>query len=712
MGKNSNLKLLFSIALIGTAAITSQILLIREIVNLFAGNELIYGLTIFFWLILYSFGCGIIGRFSHKIKDKLKTFIALQATIAILLPIEIFITRAIGMPLGSIPSFTITLLTIFFVLAPITLILGFQFSLVSNLLSEMFQNDSSQISRVYIIEAIGSILGGIILTYLLIFYLNAFQISAILAILISFSLLLLDNKFTKYLFIIAILILIFGNIIDFQSSRLSWRGYNLLKSTDSPFGRIAIIEDHEAITFFENGGLFFSTADKAGNEEIAHLPMLMHYDPKDILLIGGGVSGITDEILKYPVKSLDYVELDYRLIELAHQFVKFKPEVNLFTIDGIKYINQTKKKYDLIIINLPDPSTAQINRFYTQSFFKACSQRINKGGIVCLTLDTSHSYIGNELRLLNQCIHKTFSSVFKNVEVIPGNSNYFIGSSYKPVTYRRSLIKRWEKRNIKTEYFKSDTLYFILWPGKIKHIQDVITFDSSTPINTNLRPISYYLELLIWSSHFYSPLKSFFYLLMTIRYSYLLILLFTFFMGIKLISLKRKTIKLPITIMLIGFAGMSVQLIILYTFQSLYGYIYQTIGLLTTAFMAGLTLGSFITYLRYKQIKNPLLILKIVLFLFIGLLITIFFLLDKFPLPLASLLISLPIGISFPLAIKIYEEHQKEIGSLAGILYGSDLLGGAFAAIVTTIFFIPIYGIPQSFIIAILSTIASLILLF
>ena len=59
MPKNSKFALLLSIGLIGTAAITSQVLLIREIVNLFAGNELLYGLTIFLWLIFYAIGSGV-----------------------------------------------------------------------------------------------------------------------------------------------------------------------------------------------------------------------------------------------------------------------------------------------------------------------------------------------------------------------------------------------------------------------------------------------------------------------------------------------------------------------------------------------------------------------------------------------------------------------------------------------------------------------------
>ncbi|MEE8638047.1 MAG: hypothetical protein V3T21_03280, partial [Candidatus Margulisiibacteriota bacterium] len=170
---------MFAVALIGTAAITSQILLIREIINVFSGNELIYGLTIFLWLILYSCGSGLLGRLSKKIKNKLISFIALQSAVALLLPIEIFLSRIVknlfGIPLGATVDLSTTVIIIALLLAPITLILGFQFALASLLLTETFQKESSQISRVYIFESIGSILGGLTLAYLLIFFLNTFQ---------------------------------------------------------------------------------------------------------------------------------------------------------------------------------------------------------------------------------------------------------------------------------------------------------------------------------------------------------------------------------------------------------------------------------------------------------------------------------------------------------------------------------------------------------
>ena len=723
--KSGNLKrlsYLLAIALIGTAAITAQILLARELVSIFSGNELIYGLTIFLWLVLYSCGSGLIGRLSRKINNKLTAFIALQGAIALLLPFEIFFVRIIknmlGIPFGALVGLGAIAFIIIAVLAPITLILGFQFALGSMLLSETFRRDSSQISRVYIFEAIGSIAGGLLFTYILIFFLNAFQIAALLAALVASSLILIGLNFPKKhvllsgggILIIAAAILLLSGPLNSSSAQIGLGPFRLIKAADSPFGRITVSEYNGAYNFYQSGNLLFTSQDRLGSEEIAHLSLLLHPDPRDILLIGGGASGITGEIKKYPLSSLTILELDYKVIELARKFGVLDPEIGILTRDGVKYLSETEKTYDIILIDLPDPTTAQINRFYTLEFIQKCRERLKRNGILTFHLETSGSYMGRELKLLNQSIYKTTSAVFEHVLVIPGNYNYFFASENEIPEKRSTLINRWRARNIRTQFFRTDSLFYILWPDKIKYVREAINFDNATPVNTEYKPVSYYFGLLIWASYFYAPVKDLFYALMRISFPNLLFIVIAALLAIKLISLKIKRIALPTLIAALGFTAMCTQLIIVYAFQSFYGYVYQTIGLLTTVFMAGLAAGSFLIYRQYDQIKDPAKMLKNILWLLLMNITLIFMLLRVIPLPLAPFLISLPIGAAFPLAVKIHEKYRSEIGGLAGILYGSDLLGGGLAAIMTTIFLIPIFGILNTFLVAITVAAGALII--
>lgn len=707
---------LVSIALIGAAAIATQVLLFREIVNFFSGNELVYGLSIFSWLILYAIGSFFLGKYSAKIKDKLFCLILAQSFIAILIPAEIFLIRALKHP-GPTADILSALLGIAVMLAPAAITLGFLFSFSSSLLKEIFKKDRSPISRVYIAEAIGSILGGALLTYILLFFLNAFYISAVLAALTAISLVSLSFSASRksplvlgvILTLIAVSLSVYANDLNLYSEQLSWKDYQLVQTADSPYGRISVIGDHETYNFFENRQLLFSTADQLSDEEAAHFPMLQHPDPKNILLIGGGVSGVTKELLKYPIDKLDYVDLDHKIIEMAKSLIPIDQRFNIRAMDGVKHLKDTGERYDLIIINLPDPANAQLNRFFTLEFFELCKNRLTENGVLSLKLETSESYIGRELKLLNQTVNKTLSQAFKNTLVLPGNFNYFFASEAPLSGDPSLLVKRWQGRNIAAEYFTADAIRSLLWPDKVQYINEAIRFDDATPINTNLNPISYYLELLLWTSYFPSPLKNSLYAMMKFNFLFIAGGLILLFILLKLLSLNYKRLSVPIIIALIGFCGMSVQMVIIYTFQSLHGYIYQTIGLLTTVFMAGLALGSYYIYSRISKIKDPANMLRWSIILLVTVIVLILLMIRTIPLLLVSFGIALPIGAAFPLAVKIQKKYKLEVGHLAGMLYGSDLFGGALAAILTTVYFIPIYGVINTLLVSLMFGIAAVV---
>jgi spermidine synthase len=408
---------------------------------------------------------------------------------------------------------------------------------------------------------------------------------------------------------------------------------------------------------------------------------------------------------------IDYVELDYKLVELAKDLIPDDRRISLFKQDGVAFINQAPQNYDAIIINLPSPSTANLNRFYTLEFFEKCKKRLAmnrngswlaQNGILTFHLETSESYMGRELKRLNQSIYKTFAQAFKNTLVIPGNYNYFFGSDGKLTDDRADLIHRWRSRNIKTTYFRTDTLYYILWPDKLDYVRKAVQFDQNTRTNTELRPVSYLYQLMLWSSHFNSPLVGIFLSAGNINFVPALIFVLSLLIALRLFS--KPGTRLPIVIALLGFAGMATQMIIIYTFQSLHGYLYQNIGLLTAIFMAGLAIGATLAGRVSDEGKSLRIIIVIfalyLLFLLIGL--------KSMPLYLASFLTALPVGAAFPLAVKIQGEQKTGIGKLAGILYGADLSGSAFAAILASIFFIPVYGIINAGLIAFLSVLCAL----
>lgn len=113
------------------------------------------------------------------------------------------------------------------------------------------------------------------------------------------------------------------------------------------------------------------------SEDLIHLSLLQHPAPRKVLLVGGGFQGAIDEILKHDVGEIYYLELDPKLIEVSQNYLLSQtrknlqnPKVKIIPIDARYFLRETENKFDLIISNLPDPSTALLNRFYSQEFFK------------------------------------------------------------------------------------------------------------------------------------------------------------------------------------------------------------------------------------------------------------------------------------------------------------------------------------------------------
>ena len=129
-------------------------------------------------------------------------------------------------------------------------------------------------------------------------------------------------------------------------------------------------------SIYGNGQILTSFPDPYQSALKAHFILCEHPHPEKVLLIGGGISGIIKEILKHPVKTLHYVELDATLVGMGRKYLPSEdkmalrdPRVTIFLNDGRYYVKKCQEHYDVIILNLPDPSTALLNRFYTLNFF-------------------------------------------------------------------------------------------------------------------------------------------------------------------------------------------------------------------------------------------------------------------------------------------------------------------------------------------------------
>ncbi|MCD4747469.1 MAG: fused MFS/spermidine synthase, partial [Bacteroidales bacterium] len=371
----------FSIITLGISCIITQIILLREFLTVFFGNELVMGIILANWMLLTGLG-SYLGKYFDNIKNKSSYIILFQVLIGILPIITVFLLkflRDIVFPIGSMTSLIDVLFSSFVLLFPYCILSGLLFTLFCTIVSQIIK--TNYISKVYALEAIGSITGGLIFNFIFLYFFTTFlslTFLLIINLIAAFCLSISEKKFfAKYfilfIFIISIIILFKFNLDDI-STKLLFKNQQILFQKDTPYGNLVVTQTGEQINFFENGVSLFSTDNIIENEEAIHYAMVQHTDPKKVLLISGGISGTINEILKYNVNEIDYVEINPWLIDIGKKYARAldldNEKINIINKDARLFVKKTTNLYDVVLINLPEPTSAQINRYYTVNFFR------------------------------------------------------------------------------------------------------------------------------------------------------------------------------------------------------------------------------------------------------------------------------------------------------------------------------------------------------
>jgi spermidine synthase len=754
--------ILFAIFLTGFTAIAAQIVLLRQLIIVFYGNEISIGVFLGAWLFWGAVGSWLLGRFADKIKNHQFSFATLQILLAFILVGVIFVIRGARTILGTSPGEIIGFLPMltfsFFVLSLICVILGFLFALACRVYPQKTKGAAVQIGRVYILEALGAVFGGCLVSFLFIRYFDALYIMLGLAGLNLLSAYLLQRRLTAPRFVLltrgvslALILFLFALVFSQKAKELKqasiqqqWKGFTLLTAQDSIYSNLAVTKQDSQYSFFSNGLYLFTVPDELSSEEAVHFALLETPDPKRVLLIGGGIGGLTRQILKHPVSTLHYVELDPKIIELGRQYLPperldFLKEQRLtvFHQDGRLFVKRSSGladffRYDSIIVYLGDPYTAQINRFYTLEFFQQVKKCLAPGGVFSFGLSSAENFLNIEQQRFLSSIYKTLKSVFREVKVIPGDTAYFLAADKKGIlTYDyKELVRRLKERAIRAKFVREYYLFAKLSADRVAYLEERIVAKEAK-LNRDLRPISYYYDMVLWSTYFARPWRTIFSLVQEkslwafLSLAYLCLLAFGFLRRRKI---RAKSGPVLLALSTTGLTELSFQVVILVAFQIIYGYLYYKLGIILSSFMVGLVWGSWLITKKLEKIEDDYgLFIKtqIAISVYPIILPLIFYVLNAgtssravnwlgsnivFPvLPIISGFVG---GFQFPLANKIILKHKNIIGRTAGLSYGMDLFGSCLGALLVSAFLVPILGITQTCLaVALLNTVVLLTLI-
>ncbi|MFC1820676.1 hypothetical protein ACFLZG_06285, partial [Thermodesulfobacteriota bacterium] len=352
------------------------------------------------------------------------------------------------------------------------------------------------------------------------------------------------------------------------------------------------------------------------------------------------------------------------------------------------FIKKTDKKYDAIIIDLPDPDTFQINRFFTSEFFSLTKKALSRDGILSFSMKYSPNYISDIRKQKLSTVYNTALLYFKNAKILPGEEAYFLCRDGKIST---DIPARLSMKSISTQYIEG-FYYGNVTDERIKMLQESI--DRGEYINTDFEPRIMNITFKEWFlKHGNSP-RAF-------------LLIFLVIISIYLLTMKKEEYILFST----GMATMGVEMLIVFTFQVIYGYIYLKIGAIVTVFLLGLLPGAAVGNLFKEKNITRLMMSEVIL---LCLLLT-FFAWNSFirgePHQFYFLsycfLFSFFCGFQFPIVTRIIGEKRSPAASCLA----ADLAGAAVGTLIVGTLLIPLTGIQSAITFLILIKISSSMLM-
>lgn len=240
----------------------------------------------------------------------------------------------------------------------------------------------------------------------------------------------------------------------------------IIESKHSDFQRIDVIDskDFGKLLVLYGSLMVCDNDNNAYNEMITHIPLFVHPNPKKVLIIGGGDCGALTEVLKHPeVNECTMCEIDKMVVETSKVHFPYltegidDPRANILYQDGKKFIEESKEKYDIIILDLSDPVGPAADLFQKE-FHQKVHDCLNDDGI--LVAQTESPFYNK----------KTVQSLFKNLsDIFPIAKMYTCFMPIYPSTYwsfgfcskkyhplKDFDQKRFDDLKLKTKYYNDD----------------------------------------------------------------------------------------------------------------------------------------------------------------------------------------------------------------------------------------------------------------
>ena len=199
---------------------------------------------------------------------------------------------------------------------------------------------------------------------------------------------------------------------------------------------------------------------------ITHVAMATNPNIQNILVIGAGDGGTVRELTKYPqIKHIDLVDIDEDVVTVCKEYLPQTagklddPRVTVHIEDGVKFVRQKQKAYELVIVDSTDPFGPGEGLF-TREFYGNCYNALTDDGIL---INQHESTFYDEYVGAMQRAHSRISELFEiplvyqaHIPTYP-SGHWLFGFASKRLHPVNDLdAERWNNLGIRTKYYNTD----------------------------------------------------------------------------------------------------------------------------------------------------------------------------------------------------------------------------------------------------------------
>lgn len=611
----------------GLVAIAAQTLLFREFITAFEGNDISIGLFFASWFLWVGLGAVLVrrwDRFAEALLRHIELLFLLYIPAFVLQLLLILQVRELaGIASYSLLAIQTMVLWSMAVNAPVSLVTGVLFPVACRWVE---QTNAFPVSRVYVLEAVGSFAGGLAVTALLAWHVPTAQVSLVLAFVLAVPVVgvsVLSSTRSRWIAVAlslatltcasSILLTKADDVLVRQLQEAKWsrllprealHGAFLTAQAEYLYGQYA----GQWIAMREG-----SVCEALPNEEEAGqtVATVLCQNPqaKRILVIGSGLAMCNRLLMLPQIEHVAWAHPDTeyagRLLEiLPSEFAVNDPRFHSVTGEVRRYLSDAKDGFDLVMVNLANAAGSAFNRYYTVEFYERVRSSLRWGGALAVAIVGGENVMGAELAALGTSTRATLAEVFGSQVLVPGEQTWWIASDSAELTDDPAALRdRFASIEGSERVFPPAGLLSVYLPDQIARATaayDKVDLAEGLAVNRDSRPLTYLYGLLLAARQSGASVARFVGLLALAGWVPFLIPVVVFVILRVLATSDRLSDASPSSfdnaflVFSTGWVAIAMVLVLMYLYETHFGSLYLHVGLISSLFMAGLTAGALL----------------------------------------------------------------------------------------------------------------------